>query len=814
VVSTRQVSYDGNTVAQSQSFSYSTTWANGDNAGTWTTKTTSVTTTDKITGKSALTTYTYQPGYLTAPSTVWGSVAPEVPVEQTVARYDWGNTTTPLDVETKGWYTNTPQVSQLACDFHTLNGNSAFTSGHFYQYDCAQNACVQVSDDKEYDFGQITSPSTVCTGSSPTAPTSIVPIRETAKTFTTFTSPEGVTFAKPYTVIVYGNGTKTASTYYYYDQWVLATLSAAPPPTATHDETSFPASVVTNRGNATMVTRVCTGCTNSTTKYTYDKTGQLATMIDPCGNTTCSDLTGSTHTTTYSFVDSPSDATSAGNSNAYLTQVTDPLGHTENYQYNYVPGQLTQVEDENQQITTYDYTDPLFRPTDVYEPASIQNGNAKPHTQYSYVDGIGASATTTTPTGVVSKKLFDGMGHTIQTQLTTDPGGIDYVDTVYDGMGHAYSSSNPFRTEADPTYGITYYTYDGLGRKILQLQPDNVTTQSTTNGTTTTNYSSSQQWSYSGNVVSFTDEIGNQWARTSDALGRLTKVVEPGSRLTSYTYDALNNLLTVSQAGAGSDTAINRSFSYDSLARLLSANNPETGLVCYGVSSSAGCSSTTNGYDVNGNLIAKTDARGVTTSYTYDVLDRLLSKNSSGALSSCFLYDGSEANGTGRLVKEWTNSSCSASGFFTLRSISAYDEMGRIASEQQCTPGNCTASTGPQLWYGYDLSGDTTCLANSAAPPSLNGVTIPNSPSCLNGAVGSPSGLLLTTSFDLGAHMNSVTSNASAYPTSIYTLRTSPTYGYGPVGPLYWTLGTGLSLNESYTNRSRVNSFGATSTTP
>jgi len=79
------------------------------------------------------------------------------------------------------------------------------------------------------------------------------------------------------------------------------------------------------------------------------------------------------------------------------------------------------------------------------------------------------------------------------------------------------------------------------------------------------------------------------------------------------------------------------------------------------------------GYDVNGNLGAKTDARGVTVSYNYDTLNRLFQKTySAGSTSTsdptaCMQYDvaGSaspDANPIGKPDDEWTQtagSTCS-----------------------------------------------------------------------------------------------------------------------------------------------------------
>ena len=84
---------------------------------------------------------------------------------------------------------------------------------------------------------------------------------------------------------------------------------------------------------------------------------------------------------------------------------------------------------------------------------------------------------------------------------------------------------------------------------------------------------------------------------------------------TSYTYNALDNLIRVTQ---GSQT---RTFAYDSLSRLASAANPESGTINYT-------------YDKNGNLTQKTDARGVQTTYAYDALDRLTRRS--------YSYTGSE----------------------------------------------------------------------------------------------------------------------------------------------------------------------------
>ena len=791
VVATRKVSFDGTNVALQQVFTYSTTFLSA--GSNWSSKSTSVTTT--VSGNSYLTQYSYNPHGVAQPLYTTSTVAAEIPLEYQIKTYDWGSTTAPLQTVTKYWadpFNMTEQDTMIG----GVTSKITYSPGSFLP-----------TETDEYDFG----------ASSPT--------RKTLVTYQPITAPGMIVDEPCKTVIT--DGVSSFETDRYYDGGLTlcgadsagsATGSLDPLP-ASHDEGQYAAGSSVPRGNLTKLVRVLTGGTGPTTTFAYDETGQVISMTDPCGDptTTCPDVTGSTHKTTYSYTDSPTGGNDPyGQSNAYLTTITRPstngVSHTENYQYNYASGELSQSTDENSQTTTYSYADPLLRLKDVYGPPSSQNSSAQPHTNYSYSDNIytpggghtlvnNSTITTTGPSGIVTVNVMDGFRNTIHSKLTSDPGGADVTDTTYDGQEQVQSVSNPYRSTGDLTYGMTAYSYDPLGRKSGQTKPDG----------------STLSWSYPNNVVIFTDANSIISERASDALGRLTGVLEPNasglsaSPQTTYTYNALDKLTAVTQNGvlAGEQPRM-RSFTYDSLGRLLTATNPETGTVCYGTWTNSACS---NGYDANGNLIAKTDARNVTMTYTYDVLNRLLSKFD-GSLSNCYRYDTGAANGKGRLTAEWTQyGACAAtvpaSGAVTSRSITAYDEMGRIKSEQQCIVGNCTTSSVAQLWYGYDLAGEPTCLINSAGT-SQTGLSLSGGTTCTTGAVGTPSGLLLTTGFDAAGHMNSVTSNWTAYPTNIYSMQTG---GYGPVGPLSWKLGPNLSVTEDYTKRLWVNSFDATRVT-
>ena len=137
------------------------------------------------------------------------------------------------------------------------------------------------------------------------------------------------------------------------------------------------------------------------TTYTYDETGQLVSMTDPCGNSTCSDISSTSHTTTYSYADSFTILsgssniayTPGGNTNSYLTKLTNALGQNKAFTYDFNNGQLTASQDQNdinagRAGTTYIYDDLLARPTQV----TYADGG---QTEYVYSDVPSSPSATT-----------------------------------------------------------------------------------------------------------------------------------------------------------------------------------------------------------------------------------------------------------------------------------------------------------------------------------------------------------------------------------------------------------------------------------
>ena len=805
----RYVSFDGSSEVLQQDFNYQTNWSG--TSSIWLTKTTTVTTHDLKRGTSYNTAYTYVPFQLFTPPNA-GESTP-VAVERNIVYSD--TTGSVLKTVTKGW---ADQYS-LSCEVDTI-GSGGPSSATFYSYGPGD----VVTDKKEYDLGLLTASS--CSNGA-VAPGGVPPTRETATTYQTFGNTTYSTpslLDAPCRVVISDHGVPITEIDSYYDNGSAAcgtpghpNVSAVSNLTAfTHDEGAFGPGSTISRGDVTRIDKKGFGVSSTASvTATYDETGQVLTTTDACGTSSCQDMPGAqSHTTFYSYVDPQG-------TNSYLTSLSKPAvnGIQQTFSYNVNPsnGLLNSKTDVNNNLTTtYTYNDPLNRLTLIQGPPDPNNGNQSATTQYFYNDAppkpsVSTSVLmTTSGSSLTGMTVMDGMGHTVQSQNTSDPSGVIYIDTSYDGDGRVWTVSNPYRTATD---GTTTYTYDALGRQIQLTEQDGYSQlwcyQGVASGQLPGVCSGHLGAANNGAWTDHIDEVGNHWQYTYDSFGRLVETMEPGAASgspilqTDYTYDALDDLLSVTQWGgsSGSAGARTRSFTYDGLSRLITSSNPETGAICYGQKSGNSC---TNGYDANGNLQFKTDSRGITTSFTYDALNRLLSKtyasDPTGTATSCYQYDQSSlastgANLVGHLTNRWTQTgACPATtpnfqstGILSRRSVLAYDVMGRLSSEQQCNRSNCgTGSYTP--FYTYDLTGDVTAHSNGLGT------------------------LTLTNFYDMGGHLSSMGCSGALCNSGVPLLFSGPTYS--PAGQLSGaSLGTGLRMLRTYDTRLRISGETDTDTT-
>jgi RHS repeat-associated protein len=516
-------------------------------------------------------------------------------------------------------------------------------------------------------------------------------LRETRTTFITDSSYTATSVhlrSLPLTVSAYdGNGILKASSSTEYDNYGSSSGHAAllDRTGATGLDSSFTTSYTT-RGNATGTTRylITTGslpnCTSSPTQCLssyaqYDIAGNVIKTIDARGYETNIDYTdrlGAPDTEAQS--NSGATELSGGQQTfAFPTKVTNAANQIAYTQFDYYLGKPVNSEDPNGIVSAAYYDDILDRPTQVIR--AVNNTATKNQTTFTYND----TARTITATSdqvsygdnlLKSKTYYDPMGRTFESRQYEDATNYIATKTDFDVLGRAYRTSNPYRS-GDAILWTTS-AFDALGRVTSVTTPDSAVVST----------------SYSGNTVTATDQTSKARKSVTDGLGRLVQVYEDPSNLnylTSYSYDTLDNLITVTQATPTQGTQT-RNFVYDSLKRLTSASNPESGAISYT-------------YDPNGNLLTKTDARPVTATYAYDSLNRATTRSySDGTPAVTYTYDSTSiTNGKGRLA--------SVSSSVSTYSYNGYDAMGKPTSATE-TLGSQNYSVG----YTYDLAGHVTAM--------------------------------------------------------------------------------------------------------
>ena len=580
----------------------------------------------------------------------------------------------PNNLTTTGGKANNPQITQTVTTLVDANKVSKQT----FTYDQYSNR----TNVYEYDYGNGVAGALV---------------RRTSTTYLTSNVVGGTTYNYDTDTSIYlrnlteqtsvynASGVEQARTFNEYDNYTATAPHAAL--TARSNISGLDSAYTTSkktRGNVTAVTR-----------YLFNSSGQVTGSIstyqqyDVAGNQ-LKTIDGEGNATTFTFADSfgtPNGEarlnpgpTDLGTQAAYAfpSIVTNAMNHKVYIQRDYYTGKVVDFEDANGTTSSAYYEDTLDRPTKVISAADDATQALTSQKTFAYNDTtrvitITSDLTNYTDGLLKSQVLYDGLGRTIETRQYETATAYIMTKRTYDALGRVNKVSNPYKT-GTPSWTET--AYDALGRVVSVKTLDD-------NASATT--------SYSGDTMTVTDQAGKDRQSTTDALGRLVKVIEdPGTSglgyVTDYAYDVLDNLKTVTQ---GSQT---RTFTYDSLSRLVTAVNPESGTIQYK-------------YDANGNLVLKIDPRSggaslpncsipysgtnVATCSEYDALNRVIKKDYNDATPDVnYYYDAqtlptgapsfTRGASTGRLVAVTTGGTNAGSYY-------AYDGLGRTLKRIQRT---------------------------------------------------------------------------------------------------------------------------------
>jgi YD repeat-containing protein len=386
---------------------------------------------------------------------------------------------------------------------------------------------------KEYNFGSGTSGSLA---------------RETRTTFITSSGYTDNTVHLrnlPSQVSVHdGGGTERSRTTYEYDNY--ATVSNHAELTNRSDMSGFDSAFgtgYTTRGNVTASTGyllVSGSVTGSISSYSqYDVAGNIVKSIDGRGYAKefyFMDCFGTPNGEAETPTD-PAELGSVTESFAYATQIKNALNQWTYVQFDYYLGRPVDAKDVNGVVTSGYYDDLLDRPTQIKRAVGT---SAESHSVFTYDDTYRVITTTsdlnTNNDGLlISKLLYDLMGRTVETKQYEGSGNYISIKTQYDAQGRPYKTSNPFRPWQSESELWTTKGFDAIGRVTTVTTPDSAVVTT----------------SYAGNSATVTDQAGKARKSVSDALGRLVTVYEdPGSwnYETSYAYDVLDNLTTVTPA--------------------------------------------------------------------------------------------------------------------------------------------------------------------------------------------------------------------------------------------------------------------------
>jgi RHS repeat-associated protein len=511
-------------------------------------------------------------------------------------------------------------------------------------------------------------------------------------------------------------GQETAYTYDENGRATAVTTPAGSSLKSEYDASGHPISKITGTGGKTT--------------WTYDDDGRVVTAVEARGN--ADGANADDYTTRYAY-------DRAGN----LTTVTDALGATTKFGYNAL-NKVVSNTDRDADTTTLGY-DAADRLTTVAGP-----GSSHPTTRYEY-DRVGHVVKRTDPNGHAGKFGYDLLG---RVSTVTDALGRT-SSYAYDVEGDLTRYTAPGEGDTAPRSIVN--TFDLLGRQVGQDQgaggliyaygydADNrMTSMADANGLRTMSYDAigqltrvsrdGQDFSYGydgdGNVTSRTWPDGTKVAASFNAANQMTSLsaqggVAPAAGVSwSFGYDVAGRLIkTTLPGGTGAST----SRAYDRAGRLtdLNTGKGDDVLARYQITR-----------DPVGNPTAITTTRGTATQdvrYSYDASNRVTAAcyNASGCADSVtYKYDGvgnrlsqtltgTAGSGTTKysyddadeLLEATTNKTASATG----------NDSGSTVKFEYDPQGNLVKSGSDRFTYNLDKTMASATVAGKQVSFSYDG---------------------------------------------------------------------------------------------
>jgi RHS repeat-associated protein len=388
---------------------------------------------------------------------------------------------------------------------------------------------------------------------------------------------------------------------------------------------------------------------SNTTRFSYDNRGKLLSATDPMSNTVSINydafgfpltLNEGGITTTYNYnargellslVDGGGRQTTYGYDTLGRTiTITNAAGETTRLNYD-SNGNMSQLFDAAGRVVNYAYD---------------AEGNP-----VKMADALGAIFYSFDPSGNI-EAITDGEGN--RSAFTYDLNGrmTSRTDVLGQTTSFSYDGAGNLIRRTDPQNQITTYTYDAADQLTSIVYP----------GSSSVNYS----YDAAGNLLQETNGVvtvdytydaldritgvtaaAKTISYTYDAAGRRATMTDPDGNVTSYSYDSAGRLLSVSDPFAGvvgylygvtgklsqldRSNGVYSTYGYDAVDRLQSVTHHAPG--------GAVLDGYTYTYDAAGNRTSVTDNNGDVTSFNYDGRYQLTGVNYPDGTSTDYSYD-------------------------------------------------------------------------------------------------------------------------------------------------------------------------------
>ncbi|GAA0456326.1 ricin-type beta-trefoil lectin domain protein [Actinoplanes campanulatus] len=437
------------------------------------------------------------------------------------------------------------------------------------------------------------------------------------------------------------------------------------------------------------------------TRYGYSGKGNLRTVTDANGNMTINEYDARGNVATVTTCQDRSANICSTSYSTYWLDASKPAD-VRNDRLTELRGPGSTSVTDNRYLTKYEYdqfgnrigeTDPLGRKTTITYTDGTTNGGFD-----SKIAPAGLPWKIVKPDGGMQTILYHPSGDIAQ---TTDPAG-SVTRYTYDGLGRKIQDVEVLDT-ATPTSGsTTTYKHDRLDRvvEVTDTPVKNAITSATHTPVTTIDYDTdglilsetvsdatggdaprtvSYGYDYYGRRTSETDELNNTTEFEYDAYGRVVKQTHPDDTSVRTTYDKAGN-------------------EYQTFVDDPDAEEPADPL-------------RTLTYDPAGRVASEIDAMGQVTKYTYtdnNLLATVTRTNgcdpaaTPGCTPQSFLMERNSYDDAGNLKTQVTNNGLTTTNY-------TYDYAGRrlnASVDVTETDGSTTTTSTRTTTYGYSYNDD------------------------------------------------------------------------------------------------------------